>query len=61
MRRSWARFVRFVFDNSLLLVVGTVAAVTWANLDTAAYDQATHPPGNVVQAAVNPTQLADPR
>lgn len=43
MRRNWARFVRFVFDNSLLLVTGTVAAVTWANLDTAAYDQATHP------------------
>ena len=43
MRRNWARFVLFVFDNSLLLVVGTVVAVTWANLDTAGYDHATQP------------------
>ena len=35
--------VRFVFDNSILLVVGTLAAVAWANLDTAGYEHATHP------------------
>jgi Na+:H+ antiporter, NhaA family len=33
----------FVFDNSLLLLAGTVAAVTWANLDVASYDRVTHP------------------
>ena len=37
------RFVRFIFDNSVLLVVGTVVAVAWANLDAAGYDSATHP------------------
>jgi Na+/H+ antiporter NhaA len=43
MGPPWARVVRFVFDNSILLVVGTVVAVTWANLDTAGYEHATHP------------------
>src|SRR5688500_9606712 len=38
-----SKLVRFVFDNSLLLVAGTVAAVTWANLDAASYDRVTHP------------------
>jgi NhaA family Na+:H+ antiporter len=42
-RQAWARGVRFVFDNSVLLLVGTVVAVAWANLDTAGYDNATHP------------------
>jgi Na+:H+ antiporter, NhaA family len=37
------RAVRFVFDNSILLLVGTVLAVTWANLDTSGYEHATHP------------------
>ncbi|MEO6008991.1 MAG: Na+/H+ antiporter NhaA [Vicinamibacteraceae bacterium] len=32
-----------MFDNSILLVVGTVVAVTWANLDTTGYEHATHP------------------
>jgi NhaA family Na+:H+ antiporter len=41
--KTWARSVRFVFDNSILLVVGTAVAVAWANLDTAGYDRATHP------------------
>ena len=41
--QAWARGVRFVFDNSILLLVGTVVAVAWANLDTAGYDHATHP------------------
>jgi NhaA family Na+:H+ antiporter len=43
MQWTSGRFTRFVLDNSLLLVVGTVVAVTWANLDTAGYDHATHP------------------
>ena len=32
-----------LFDNSLLLVAGTIAAVVWANLDLASYDRITHP------------------
>ena len=39
---AWRRAVRFVFDNSILLLVGTVLAVTWANLDTSGYEHATH-------------------
>ena len=42
MGTTWARVVRFVLDHSLLLVVGTVVAVTWANLDTTGYEHATH-------------------
>ena len=38
-----SRHARFIFDNSLLLVAGTIAAVTWANVDFASYDRATHP------------------
>jgi NhaA family Na+:H+ antiporter len=40
---AWTRGVRFVFDNSILLLVGTVLAVAWANLDAPGYDHATHP------------------
>lgn len=43
MPATVARVVRFVFDNSILLLAGTVMAVVWANLDTAGYDRATHP------------------
>jgi NhaA family Na+:H+ antiporter len=39
---TWRRAVGFVFDNSLLLVIGTLAAVAWANVDTAGYERATH-------------------
>jgi NhaA family Na+:H+ antiporter len=35
--------VRFIFDNSLLLLAGTVAAVLWANLDASSYDRVAHP------------------
>jgi Na+:H+ antiporter, NhaA family len=38
---TWERFARFVFDKSLLLVVGTLAAVAWANVDTPGYERAT--------------------
>ena len=34
---------RFVFDNSLLLLVGTLAAVVWANVDWSSYDAVAHP------------------
>jgi Na+:H+ antiporter, NhaA family len=37
------RLARLVFDNSLLLVAGTVAAVVWANLDLSSYDAVVHP------------------
>ena len=33
----------FIFDNSLLLVAGTVAAVVWANLDLTSYEHVAHP------------------
>jgi Na+:H+ antiporter, NhaA family len=35
--------IRFIFDNSLLLLAGTAAAVVWANLDLASYDVVAHP------------------
>ena len=35
--------VRFVVDNSLLLLAGTGVAVVWANLDFASYDRIAHP------------------
>ena len=34
---------RFVLDNSLLLLGGTVAAVVWANVDVGSYDRVAHP------------------
>ena len=37
------RFARFILDNSLLLLAGTVIAVAWANVDVASYDRVTHP------------------
>ena len=40
---SASKLLSFVFDNSLLLLAGTVAAVIWANLDVASYDRVTHP------------------
>ena len=42
-RGSLAGVVRFIFDNSLLLVAGTVAAVVWANIDPGSYDAVAHP------------------
>jgi Na+:H+ antiporter, NhaA family len=38
-----AIIVRFVFDNSLLLLLGTLAAVVWANVDFPTYDAVAHP------------------
>jgi NhaA family Na+:H+ antiporter len=36
------RALRFVLDNSLLLVAGTVAALLWANLDLDGYEGVAH-------------------
>jgi Na+:H+ antiporter, NhaA family len=41
--RTGGSVVQFVFDNSILLLVGTVVAVAWANLDATGYDHTTHP------------------
>jgi NhaA family Na+:H+ antiporter len=43
MTQSRSRVLRFILDNSLLLLVGTAAAVVWANLDTDRYDAIAHP------------------
>jgi NhaA family Na+:H+ antiporter len=43
MAHTRSKLFSFVFDNSLLLLAGTVAAVIWANLDVASYDRVTHP------------------
>ena len=37
-----SKLARLIFDNSLLLVAGTITAVTWANLGLASYDRITH-------------------
>jgi NhaA family Na+:H+ antiporter len=37
------RIVRFVLDHSLLLLIGTAAAVVWANADARSYDTVAHP------------------
>jgi NhaA family Na+:H+ antiporter len=41
LRRSAT--ARFVFDDSLLLLAGTLAAVVWANVDFSTYDVVAHP------------------
>ena len=43
MTRSRFRLVHFILDNSLLLLAGTIAAVVWANVDLAGYEQVAHP------------------
>src|ERR671924_1488635 len=43
MTYSHARIVRFVLDNSLLLLAGTAAAVLWANVNWESYDAIAHP------------------
>ena len=42
-RTRSSNLARFIFDNSLLLLAGTVAAVLWANLDLAGYEHIAHP------------------
>jgi NhaA family Na+:H+ antiporter len=43
MNPSPAKIVRFILDNSVLLLAGTAAAVVWANLDWDSYDTVAHP------------------
>lgn len=43
MSHTRSKLARFVFDNSLLLLAGTIAAVAWANLDLVSYDRMAHP------------------
>ena len=43
MIHARSTIARFIFDNSLLLLAGTVAAVVWANVDVATYDAVAHP------------------
>lgn len=38
-----SRVVRFILDNSLLLLAGTAVAVVWANIDWDSYDAVAHP------------------
>jgi NhaA family Na+:H+ antiporter len=43
MTRTRSGAARFILDNSLLLLGGTVAAVAWANIDNDSYDRLAHP------------------
>ena len=43
MTHSRFKLVNFIFDNSLLLLAGTIAAVIWANLDLTGYEHLAHP------------------
>ena len=43
MAHTRSKLARFIFDNSLLLLAGTIAAVVWADLDLVSYDRMTHP------------------
>ena len=43
MTHSRSKIVRFILDNSLLLLAGTAAAVVWANVDWDSYDAVAHP------------------
>jgi NhaA family Na+:H+ antiporter len=43
MTHSRSKVASFIFGNSLLLLVGTAAAVIWANLDLASYEHVAHP------------------
>ena len=38
------RFWAFTIDNSILLVIGTLTALVWANLDLHSYEEFTHGP-----------------
>jgi NhaA family Na+:H+ antiporter len=38
-----SKVTRFILDHSLLLLVGTAAAVIWANVDLPSYDHIAHP------------------
>ena len=42
MAHTRSKLASFVFDNSLLLLAGTIVAVTWANLDVVSYERVAH-------------------
>jgi Na+:H+ antiporter, NhaA family len=43
MTRTRSTVAKFIYDNSLLLLAGTIAAVVWANIDQTTYDRVAHP------------------
>ena len=43
MTDTRSKVASFIFDNSLLLLGGTIAALAWANIDQASYDYVAHP------------------
>ena len=43
MTHTRSRAARFIFDNSLLLLAGTAAAVVWANVDFPSYEHIADP------------------
>jgi NhaA family Na+:H+ antiporter len=43
MTHTRSKLASVVFDYSLLLLVGTAAAVVWANVDVGSYDAVAHP------------------
>src|SRR5687768_13121774 len=43
MTHTGSRIASFIFDNSLLLLAGTIAAVIWANVDLTGYNRIAHP------------------
>ena len=43
MTDTRSRLARFILDNSLLLLAGTIVAVAWANLDLTTYEHVAHP------------------
>ena len=49
-----AALVPLILDNSLLLIVGAVAALVWANVDAGSYERFTHP----IHFAVNDVGMA---
>jgi NhaA family Na+:H+ antiporter len=43
MTHTHSRLANVSFDNSLLLLAGTIAAVLWANIDVTSYRRISHP------------------
>jgi NhaA family Na+:H+ antiporter len=43
MGNSRSKLASFIFDNSLLLLAGTIAAATWANIDLVSHERIARP------------------
>ncbi len=43
MRDRLSASITFLLENSIFLMVGTIAGLVWANLDWASYESVTHP------------------